>query len=204
MKKQIIAIHGGDVYRSYKEYIAGLKRWKIDKSDFEGSSQKGWRGTLQKKLGNAFQIIPIHMPNKNNARYLEWKIWFDKFVPLMAREVVLVGHSMGGMFLAKYLAENRFPRKIRAVFLLAPAFQGNDAKDFMADFVLPKDLKRLKAYGDKIHIFQSKDDDLVLFKEFKLYQKALPEAQTRVFKDRGHFKVTMSPELSRDIRKLYK
>jgi predicted alpha/beta hydrolase family esterase len=204
MKKQIIAIHGGDVYRSYDEYIAGLKRWKVDRSDFDGLSKKGWRGMLQKNLGDGFLVVRLQMPNPQNVRYLEWKIWFDKFVPFMAHEVVLVGHSMGGIFLAKYLAENRFPKKIRAVFLLAPPFQGNDPKDYMADFVLPNDLKRLKAYGDKIHIYQSKDDDLVLFNEFERYQKALPEAQTRIFKNRGHFKLPLALELVKDIKTLYR
>ena len=204
MKKQIIAIHGGDAYKSYGEYIAALKHWKIGKSDFEGLSKGGWRDALQKALGSQFQVIHMRMPNQNNVRYKEWKIWFDKFVPFMEKEVVLVGHSMGGIFLTKYLAENLLPKKIKAVFLIAPPFKGNDPKDFMADFVLPKDLKRLKAYGDKIHIFQSEDDDLVLFKEFRLYKKALPMAQMRVFKDRGHFKITRSPELYKDIKALYK
>jgi hypothetical protein len=207
MEKQVIVIHGGDVYRTHEEYLKALKNWKVDRSDFESFAHKsGWKESLQTDLGSGFQVFLFRMPNSFNARYAEWKIWFDKFIPFMDRKVVLIGSSLGGIFLTKYLSENEFPEKvrIRGVFLVAAPFKGNDSKDYLADFVLPKDLKRLEAYGEKLHFYQSKDDELVKFKELEEYQKRLPEAQTRIFTDRGHFFGKKLPEIVKDIRDIYK
>ena len=196
-KKQVIFIHGGDTFDSYDKYIASLKKTKLD---FKRALSKGWKGTLPAKLGPA---LP-RMPNSLNAKYLEWKIWFDKFIPHMNKEVVLGGNSLGAIFLAKYLSENRFPKKIKGILLVAPPFKGNDANDSLADFVLPKNMSRLAKYGDKVHLYHSADDRLVLASDFKRYMEVLPDAKVSLFKDRGHFLGNRFPEIVKDIKSLYK
>ena len=106
MKHQVIVIHGGDTYDTYKEYIANLKREKVDETALWKLRVKRWKATLGKKLGKEFEVIAPSMPNSDNARYLEWEIWFKKFIPHMKKEVVLVGHSLGGIFLSKYFSVN--------------------------------------------------------------------------------------------------
>jgi predicted alpha/beta hydrolase family esterase len=200
MKKQIIVIHGGDAFDTYKEYIADLRREEFKLRDVQ---PKSWRRLLPTRLGKGFQVIMPLMPNKDDARYLEWKIWFNKIIPHLKGEIVLIGHSLGGIFLAKYLSEIRFPRKLKAVFLVAPTWNARDTGKSLADFVLPRDMSRLERLGEKVHIYQSEDDPIVDFWNVKKYIKALPKAKVTIFKDRGHFVSPQFPELVRDIKALY-
>jgi hypothetical protein len=202
MKKQIIVIHGGDTYDTYKEYVANLKREKVEEDDLIRA--EGWKQSLRRKLGRRFQVITPRMPNPENARYLEWKIWFEKFLPHLNNDFVLIGHSLGSIFLTKYLAENALHKRMRAVLLVAAPWNIRGSRKSLADFVLPKDLSRLAKYGDKVHFYHSKDDDICNFSNLNKYHKALPDAQAHVFKDRGHFISPQFPEIVRDIKALYK
>jgi hypothetical protein len=171
--------------------------------DFKRSITKGWKESLGEKLGKNFEVILPRMPNSLNAKYLEWKIWFEKMIPFFNKEVVLGGHSLGGIFLVKYLSENKFPKKILGTFLVAAPFDEKDADYTLADFKLPKDLSRLEKQGGKLFFYQSQDDSIVPFKDFGKYKKALPGANFREFKNRDHFGQATFPELVRDIKKLF-
>lgn len=202
MKKQIVIIHGGDTFRTYKDYLKSLKEWRIDLEDIK-EKKANWRDNLGKVLGKNFEIIAPKMPNKLNAKYLEWKIWFEKFIPFLKNGVILIGHSMGAIFLVKYLSENHFPKKINGVFLVAAPFDEKDTKYPLGDFKLPRNLEKLKEQAKKIFFYQSKDDPAVPFADFKKYQAGLPAAIFRSFVDRGHFlKQEKFPELIKDIKSL--
>ncbi|MDD5290411.1 MAG: alpha/beta hydrolase [Patescibacteria group bacterium] len=200
MKKQIILIHGGDTYDTYQDYLTFIKGFKLD---FKRTAKKRWADSLGKKLGRNFEVILPRMPNAINAKYLEWKIWFEKYIPFLDKEVVLVGHSLGGTFLVKYLSENKFPKKILGTFLVAALFDNKDADYTLGDFKLPKNLSRLEKQGGKLFFYQSQDDSVVPFKDFGKYKKALPGATFREFKNRDHFKQATFPELVRDIKNLF-
>ena len=147
-------------------------------------------------LGRNFEIILPAMPNKNNARYAEWKLWFEKFIPHLRSGVTLIGHSLGGLFLVKYLSEKTFPKKIRAIFLVSPP-RGE------GDFTMPKNFKKLEKQARKIFLYHSRDDRVVPFSEFEKYRKNLGLAVARGFGRRGHFNQGKFPELVKDIRNLY-
>lgn len=200
MKKQIIIIHGGDTFNSYKEYIAFLKSYRIN---FERIKNGGWKDALGKKLGKGYEVILPNMPNKYNAKYLEWKIWWEKIIPYLEKEVVLVGHSLGGIFLAKYLSENKFSKKLLAVFLIAAPYDDKSSEYSLADFKLKKDLSFLEKQPEKLFIWQSADDDVVPFTDFEKYKKAFPGADFQEFKNKGHFTQNNFPELVRGIKKVF-
>jgi predicted alpha/beta hydrolase family esterase len=200
MKHQIIAIHGGSPFDSYEEYLAHLRDRKID---WKQLKTKIWRENISSKLGKNFEVIEPKMPNKNNAKYLEWKIWFKKLIPFFDSEVVLIGHSLGGIFLAKYLAENKFPKKICGLFLVAAPFDSEVCKDTLGDFTLPPSLNKLTKQVDSIFLYQSKDDPIVPFADYAKYQKQLTAATPRIFTNRGHFSQEQLPEIVKDIRSLF-
>ena len=190
-----MVIHGGNPFKTYKEYISFLKNRRIDIERYR-SAKSDWKRTLGKALGARFEVLLPDMPNPLNAKYAEWKIWFEKFVPYCRPGIVFVGHSLGGLFLAKYLSETDFPKRIRATFLVAPSWS-------KGDFLLPKTFQKFNAQGGKIFLYHSKDDPVVPFFNFLRYQKQLPDATGRTFRDGGHFNHPAFPELVEDIRGLY-
>ena len=199
MKQQLITIGGGDTFRNYREYISYLKNIKFD---FNRLGKKRWKETLPKLLGPQFNVLPMRMPNSANAKYKEWKIMFDKLLPFLKDNVVLLGHSLGGIFLAKYLAENNFPRKIKATFLISAPFDEKKADYTLGDFKLPKSLAKLQSQAGQIFLYHSLDDKVVPFTDLQKYKRALPKAKTSIFKNGGHFDQANFPELIKDIKSL--
>jgi predicted alpha/beta hydrolase family esterase len=199
MKKQVLLIHGGSTFDTYRDYLSFLKNLKIDLNRYRKTK---WSDSLRKELGNRFDVLLPRMPNPMNAKYNEWKILFKKMAPLLDNNVILIGHSLGAIFLAKYLSENKFPKKILATMLVSPPYDDEGMEESLGDFVLPKSLDRLNKQGGKIFIYQSKDDLVVPYSHLEKYKKALPNAIVREFKKRGHFDQPRFPELVKDIRGL--
>jgi len=203
-EKQILIIHGGEAFESYEAYFESLEKSEFN-METEKEKEKRWRYSLEKELGEDFEIIAPTMPNKQNSKYNEWKIWFEKIFPYLKDNIVLIGHSLGGIFLAKYLSENDFPKKILAIYLIAAPYEDKDTEaDYsLADFVLPSSLKRFERQGGRIYLYHSQDDPLVPFAEVEKYAKALPKAEKIIFKEKGHFMQEDFPELLKSIRQLY-
>ena len=197
-RRQVIVIHSGDVFATHEEYIASLMAMIVD---VERGQRKGWKNTLQEHLGDGYEVVSPRMPNANNAKYEEWKIWFEKYIPHMRDGTVLVGHSLGGIFLAKYLSENQLPVRIDATFLIAAPYD-LDSERRIVEFMLPESLALMEKQAGKLYLFQSSDDPVVAFGELAKYQRALPSAETVTFSDRGHFDQESLPELNEHIRAL--
>ena len=180
MKRQVLVIHGGDSFLTYKDYLKFLLDYQIE---FKNLFKKDWKYFLLKELRAKYEVIQPQMPNKYNAKYKEWKIWFEKHFPFLRDNLILVGHSMGGVFLAKYLSENSFPKKIKATFLISSPYDRDEGRN-LVEFVLPISLKKFEKQGGKIFIYHSKDDDVVNFTELSKYKKILPNTQIKIFNNR--------------------
>ncbi|MEK7195250.1 MAG: alpha/beta fold hydrolase [Patescibacteria group bacterium] len=190
MKRQVIVIHGGDSFDTYEEYIDFLRDFEVTIDSFR--QRMDWKTFLQDELGSGYDVFFPRMPDKNNAKFSEWKIWFEKMFPFVTDGVILVGHSLGGMFIAKYLAENKFPKKIAALFLVAAPH--NNSMD-VGDFTLPGSLTGVEKQVPVIHLLYSRDDEVVPFTEYKEYKKQLPDAKFFIFEFRGHFNQAKFHEL---------
>lgn len=195
-KQQIVVIHGGTTFDTYEEYLNYLRSSELT---LEKINRKDWKDSLASNLAD-FEVIYPKMPNSKNARYEEWKIWFEKLFPLLAEKVILVGHSLGGIFLAKYLSENNFPKQVISLHLVAAPYDTEVIKDSLADFALTKTVGSLSQHTDKIFLYQSKDDAAVAFADVEKYKRDLPMATLRAFEDRGHFMTESFPELIEDIK----
>lgn len=200
MKKQVIVIHGGDSFNSYKEYISELKKTKLN---FERMFIKGWKDKLGVELGKNYQVILPKMPNSANARFEEWKIWFEKLIPFLNKEVILVGHSLGASFLLRYLSENKFSKKIKATFLVSAPYHSKGMKTVLGnDFHFDKNMSLLTKQSPLLCFYHSMDDKVVPFKELKMFQDLFPGACFVEFKDRGHFNQEKFSEIVKDIKKI--
>lgn len=198
MKNQVVVIHGGDTFETHEEYLNFLRGFEIDIERYK-LNKSDWKPWLRQKLAEKYEVILPIMPNKSNAQFEEWKLWFEKLIPFLNDKVILIGHSLGGIFLAKYLAENRFPKKIKAVFLVGAIYDKDGEGYPVLSFSLPS---TLNLHTDKVYLYHSKDDSVVPFSALGQYKTALPDAQTRIFEDRGHFNQEEFPELVQDILNL--
>lgn len=203
--KQVVVIHGGNEFPNYEEYLSYLKNFKIESADFFKLKNKklDWKAGLQDALGEEYEVFLPQMPNRDFAKYQEWKIWFERLLPFLNDEVILVGHSLGATFIAKYLDSELFPKTVVATFLVAGPYDKNGDRP-MKEFCLPKLLTTFKPQqrSGKVFLYHSSDDPYVPLVEVSKYQRNFPRAEIRVLGGRGHFNQESFPELVVDIRSL--
>lgn len=198
MKKQVLVIGGGTSFDTYDDYIDYLKNKEIDLDRLKPRTD--WKSTLADKLGGDYEVFLPSMPNKRNAKYKEWKIWFERILPLLNNEVILIGHSLGAAFLAKYLSLNKISTSIRATILVSAPMKMEQKGETLIQFSPPQNLKKLSEQCKKIYLIHSKDDQIVKFEHLEKYKKALPDAELIIFKDRGHFLQENFPEIVELVR----
>ena len=187
MKPTIVIIGGGNSFDTYEEYLADLNFWDVRFFD----DSKRWRTSFYKELSDRFEVLIPTMPNKDNAVYEEWKLIFEKFaLTLNPENTTYIWHSLGGIFLARYFAEN--PLQARAIHFVAAPFYP------CGSFKLPENLSLL-ASRNNLTLWHSRDDKVVDFAELAKFQEALPLAKTRVFEDRWHFSIECFDELMEEV-----
>ena len=181
--KQVVFIHGGTTFYKHEDYLNYLRSKPTSISHL--TRQKFWFDRLHEDLGDDFQVLAPRMPNATNANYDEWAIWFGRITEVVDNNVILVGHSMGSIFLAKYLSEHNFPKKIRATLLVAAPYKDETHED-LASFKITGGLEKFADQGGDI-IFYHGTDDIVPLDELKLYKKSIPKAETHEFSTQDHF-----------------
>jgi predicted alpha/beta hydrolase family esterase len=196
--KQVVVIHGGDTFENYEAYLNWLKSFPMDLSWYR-AGKIGWKKTLEKRLGDDYEVYLPEMPNETNAQYIEWKLWMDKVVSLLGDEVVLAGHSLGGSFLTKYLSENVLSKKINGVFLVSACFDKDTDGNGLHSFTIPE---KLNLQTENVFLYHSKDDPVVPFSDLEEFKNKIPNAVARVFVDRKHFNGEEFPELVEDIKSI--
>lgn len=191
-------VHGGMTFKNKKDYLFYLKNRKI-------SVEKKVRWAedyLDKELGKKFEIIRPHMPLQDDAKYEEWKVNFERYVPYLRNNVILIGRSLGGIFLAKYLSENRFPKKILSVYLVCPPFDNTlSEEDLVGGFKLKSDLSLIEKNTKNLNLLFSKDDDVVPVAHAEKYRNKLKKAKIVIYKSKNrHFNISRFPEIVKMIK----
>lgn len=197
-KIQIFIIHGGMTFKNKKDYLHFLKTRKI-------SIEKkiSWTGDyLKKKLGKNFEIIKPCMPLQDNAKYKEWEMHFERYFPQLRNNIILIGSSLGGIFLAKYLSENKFPKKILSTYLICPPFDNTLlGEDLVGGFKLKLDLSLIEKNSKNLNLLFSRDDDAVPISHAEKFRKKLKNANIIIYESKnGHFDISEFPEIIKMIK----
>ena len=188
--KQIVIVHGGSSFNSYENYLDSLKNSPLHYERLLWAQK--WRDWLAQTT-TGYDVLLPNFPNKQNAQYKEWKIYFEKLLPLLGSDVQLVGYSLGAMFLAKYLHESPLSPPVRRLVLVSPCYDDESVEDLGSFRVTSA--TGLEKSAREIHLFHSKDDPVVPFTELAKFQRDLPAAKVHIFEDRNHFFQPTFPEL---------
>ena len=185
-------------FKKNKDYLHYLKTRKVSLE-----KRVSWAGDyLEKKLGKNFLIIRPRMPMQDNAKYKDWRINFERYIPYLKNNAILIGNSLGGIFLAKYLSENKFPKKILSTYLVCPPFDDTCfEEDLVGGFKLKSDLSLIEKNSKNLTLLFSKDDDDVPVSHAEKYRRKLKNAKIVIYKSKnGHFNVSKFPEIIRMIK----
>jgi predicted alpha/beta hydrolase family esterase len=181
MKKHVLFIHG-----------AG-----------EGAYEEDQRlaASLQNALGTAYDVRYPKMPEEDSSTYADWKAPIERELALVDDEVFLVGHSVGGSVLAKYLSEGRIDKSVAGLFLLAAPYWNGEGIWTWDEVRLPEDVAAKLASIRRIVLVHSRDDEVVPFAHVELYAASLPQATLRAVDGRGHQFGNDLADVAEDIRR---
>jgi len=190
--QQIVVIHGGTTFQDYDMYLKTLSEKKLDIDRF--IYRPMWKELLKDNLGSEYQVLLPSMPNSTNARYDEWKLWFEHLSSLFFDNCILIGHSLGAVFLAKYLSENSLSIKIKATILIAAPYDDESVED-LTNFKIVKLSERLTEQAGRIVFFNGIDDPVISQSDLSKYQNQLPSAEFKILSAPDHFVRADFPEL---------
>lgn len=190
-------IHGGMTFKNQKDYLHWLRTRKVSTL-----KRPYWEADLEKKLSKRFEIIRPRMPLQDYSKYRDWKIFFERYVPLLRKNFILIGSSLGGVFLAKYLSERKLPKKALSAYLVCAPFDGTlPTEDLVGGFRLKANLSLIQWNCKNLYILFSKDDDIVPVSHAEKYRRKLKKAHIVIYKSKkGHFTVPTFPEIIRMIK----
>jgi uncharacterized protein len=157
--------------------------------------------SLQNALGPAYEVRYPRMPEEDSSTYADWKAPIQRELALLDGDVFLVGHSVGGSVLAKYLSEERFDKSVAGLFLLATPFWNGEGIWKWDEARLPEDVAAKLASIQPIVLVHSRDDEVVPFAHVELYAASLPQAILRAVDGRGHQLGNDLADVAEDIRR---
>jgi len=201
MKKNIVVVHGGDTYQSYEEYVENLRNREVHLERMKPRTD--WKATLEVELGEAFEVFLPRMPMSDNADYELWKLWFERVLDAVPETPILIGHSLGAMFLTKYYSEVILTSPLPALFLVAPEFLSPETEmDKQTSFTLRENIEKVTENAEQVVFFHSRDDFLVSFENQALFKAVIPDAEYVTMEGRGHCLEESFPEIVEAIKRL--
>ena len=157
--------------------------------------------SLQAALGAEFNVRYPQMPRESEPDMQTWKAKIATELKTLGGEVILVGHSIGGAALLKYLSEEKVEKPIAGLFLLA-APSWDEEKWSFDDLKLPSDLAAKLSSIPRIFLYHNRDDKIVPFSHLALHAARLPQAVVRESERRGHQFGNDLANVANDIRSL--
>lgn len=155
---------------------------------------------LSSRLGDEYQIKHPIMPNPDNPDYEPWAKQLQKELEQLKGEVLLIGHSVGGSVLLKYLTEHKVHFGIKGLFLCATPFWGIDNDWQYEPFILPENFSELLPDIGKVYLYHSKDDPIVTLKHAERYKQELPKTELNIVKGSSHAFENGIEQLVQDIK----
>ena len=155
--------------------------------------------SLQAALGGEYDVRYPRMPRESDPDLSSWSARIAAELASVDGVVILVGHSLGGAALLRYLSEERVDRPIAALALLAVPARDDEHWNF-DDVELPPDLAGRLSQISRILLYHCRDDEVVPFAHLALHAARLPQATVRECDGGGHQFGNDLSNVARDIR----
>lgn len=164
---------------------------------FGRTSQDNWYQSVAASLTDIFNVETPDLPNPELGKIGDWLPAFESLHP--DEETVLVGHSLSGALVLRYLEQVSHP--VHASYLVAATLNDlarNDLHEtgfFERDF----DWEQIRRNCAHFVVLASTDDPTVPHWQAEYLAKQLP-AKLITYHDKGHFKDETFPELTELLR----
>ena len=144
--------------------------------------------SLRQALGPEYEVRYPAMPDEANAPCALWKHHIEAALASMQGPIILVGHSVGGSVIAKWMSERGIEKPIAGVFLIATPFWGGDGWRYEGyqELELANAFALTLPTGTCIFLYHCRDDETVPFSHLALYARVLPQAVVRDLDEGGH------------------
>ncbi|WP_308993448.1 alpha/beta hydrolase [Mariniflexile litorale] len=155
--------------------------------------------SLKKELRNEFEIHYPLIDGPEDPSYQKWKNLLAKEFKNLNEPVILIGHSLGGSVLLKYISEEKPDIYISSLYLVATPQWGKNGWG-IEEFELRENFEHELGEIEKVYLYHCKEDSIVPFKHLNFYKKAFPNAIVRVLDGTDHVFSNGLPELVSDIK----
>jgi predicted alpha/beta hydrolase family esterase len=155
--------------------------------------------SLRRGLGGGYRVHCPTMPRPDDPSGERWLAELARRIPEDRVPRILVGHSLGGSVLLKHLTERERTAWPAGLFLVATPWWGIQDWD-TREFELRDGFARFLPDTLPVHLYRSRDDEVVPLDHLSRYAAALPQAVVHPLDGGGHTFPEGLPELVRDIR----
>ena len=175
-----------------------------------GSPGTHWYSSLKAELEKrGFRVELLEMPDTNYPAIEKWVPYLAKAVGTLDKDTILVGHSVGGQTIMRYLETAKGQAGgvifVGGWFTLTNVETPTEKKVAHPWVTTPIDFAKVKNAARKIIAFFSDNDTYVPLENVQLFRKNLG-AETIVEKNKGHFTeddgITEVPEVLEAVLKL--
>lgn len=166
MKKTILIIHG-----------AGVRAYRI--------MHEKWVPYLQKSLDSSYKIICPRMPNPQFPQYASWRKVLNRTLHDIEGPLILIGHSLGGTVLLKYLTEEMVENPIKGLYLIASPYFSSDKGWNYQDFFIHKNPTELLSQFP-VTSYHSDDDQTVPISHQGFIASKFPQFVVKTLSGHGH------------------
>jgi predicted alpha/beta hydrolase family esterase len=144
--------------------------------------------SLKQSLGAEYEIHYPVIPDDGDAPYEQWKPHIEKALAETQEPILLMGHSVGGSVLIKYLSEAEVKQPISGVFLMSTPFWGGDGwrYDGYEELELPEGAADRLPKDTPIFLYHCSNDETAPFDHLALFAQVIPQATLRPLDDCDH------------------
>ena len=150
----------------------------------QGEGSDPFAARLRKELGPDYEVLFPPMPDPDDPHYDPWSRRLEEILDAAESPLVVVGHSLGGSVVLKYLSEHGRPEPVIGLVLVATPYWGQSGWE--REWALPEGWPDPASELPPTVLVHSRDDEEIPFAHLELYAQRLPAATVRPLDGNGH------------------